>query len=141
MDIWNVIGDIKAQINHVFGSKVTYSEDVRMSLAVILVDLACIDNDFCDDEHKYIKNKLCSYFKITLDESYVLIEKATNIAEHNLSQDSFAEYLKQNISAEAREDMLKIMNEIVWADSEFVSFEKRLKTRFAKILGVREDCS
>jgi uncharacterized tellurite resistance protein B-like protein len=36
--------------------------------------------------------------------------------------------------------MLKIMNEIVWADKEFVSFEKRLKTRFVKILGVREDC-
>lgn len=38
MDIWNVIGDIKAQINNVFGSKVTYSEEVRMSLAVILSD-------------------------------------------------------------------------------------------------------
>ncbi|MFT7684104.1 MAG: putative tellurite resistance protein B-like protein [Moritella dasanensis] len=84
---------------------------------------------------------MCSYFEITLDESYILIEKATNIAENNLSQDSFAEYFKQNISAEERECMLKIMNEIVWADKEFVSFEKRLKTRFAKILGVREDCA
>ena len=116
--------------------KIESASLLELAFTVLLVDLALVDNEFHDLEHRFIKTRLVDIFKISLDQAYALIEQADRIVAQNNDSDSYARYLAEVLSAESREKLVALLDELMRVDGRIDSFEVGLKQRYQRLLGV-----
>lgn len=117
--------------------KEVISPRMQLAHAVLLIDLALVDNDFGDDEHEFIKHRLCNILKVDLDSAYHLIAKAEEVLAEGRSIDALGKQLQKELGAQEREDIVHSLDRLIEVDGSAVSFELKLRERYAQLLGVR----
>ncbi|OVE82026.1 hypothetical protein BVY03_01900 [bacterium K02(2017)] len=118
-------------------TNIKYTQDIQQAVAVMLMDLAHVDDEFKIDEINYIKSNLCRIFGITLDHAYRLIDQAQVIVNKNTQQDEIVKKLKSKFSSSQREELIKSMGELYSLDDRKDYFEAKLIQRYERLLGVR----
>mgnify|MGYP002713332325 CR=1 FL=1 len=108
-----------------------------VAIAVLLVDIALVDNEFDPKEHEWVIKLLMSFLSLSRDRAYELLDKATDIVETNRDPEAYAVYLRDTIPATERESIVELLDEIVKADHDKDHFELRLRERYQELLGVK----
>jgi len=111
----------------------------ELAYAIILLDLALIDDDFDQREQGLIYAKLKEAFGLRPEKVEELIKKAKAIVSGTGEIESFAEYIGVNFSREKREEVIGALDAVLLADEIEHPFEIDLRNRYAKILGVYEE--
>lgn len=111
-----------------------------LAYAVLLVDLALVDQRFSIREHAFVKSKLREVLGLSLDEVYALIDRADEIVRETDHADTYAMHLSEVLSAELREQLVVVLDELLHVDGRAGSFETGLRDRYQMLLGVRVAC-
>lgn len=137
MNFWSQFSQLTDIIgNALKDSSRIFHNPIKLALSVILVDLARVDKVFSNEEHYFIQSRLCDYFSISKDQSYALIEKASNILDQDVGQEKFALTLKENLSQSQRDEVIEILRGLIVSDLEVSPLEKKLLQRYINLLGV-----
>ena len=112
--------------------------DTQLAYAVLLVDLAMIDQRVDQREYQVIAQSLIRLLKIHPKEVAVLVERAKKELAAFRGSTGFGEQLGQVLSIEERQALLKAIEEIIIADGVVDGFEVYLHQRFAKLLNVSD---
>ncbi len=139
MKIWHTILDM-VRTNLPEHSRPEDGEDhsaIELAYAVLMIDLALVDNNFNKNEHEFVKVTLGKLFNLSLDEVYKLMDDAQQIVTENHDADDFACHLKNSLHAEKREELVGILDNLLAVDGRRNSFEIDLRDRYQMLLGVR----
>lgn len=107
------------------------------ALAVVLVDIALVDNEFGYDEHDFILTYFTREYGLSKTEIYGLIEKAKEVIASEKDIDNYGRVLHDELSIEERESLMAAIDELLHSDSEKDRYEELLRARYEKLLGVR----
>lgn len=111
-------------------------DDIEFAVAVMLVDLASCDQHFDQVEYDTITAGLSRVFGLNQIEVTGLIQRA-NIAIQGLrGTDNFAKLIRESLPQEKREDVMKLIDELIAADGVLDGFELLLRRRYAQLLGI-----
>ncbi len=109
----------------------------QQALAVVLVDIALVDNEFDYAEHAFIFNALAEQFNLTKDQLYKLIEEAESLVNESNDIDSYGTILRDLISSEECESVMHTLDQLAKIDNNRSHYESKLRQRYEKLLGVR----
>jgi len=138
MKIWHTILEmVRRHLPQDHGDKKENSHSIELAYAVLMIDLALVDNDFNKKEHAFVKTTLCELFELSLDQVYELMDEAQQIVTVNHDADDFAYHLKNTLHAETREELVAILDNLLSLDDRQDSFELDLRNRYQMLLGVR----
>jgi uncharacterized tellurite resistance protein B-like protein len=117
--------------------KVTPSrKDLEYALALLLVELACSDENFADEERNAIVTGLQRIFGTPPYEVVTLIARArTTIASFRSTTD-FAHLLKENLTQDQLKGIMAVVDNVVQADGKADGFEMYHRHKFARLLGL-----
>lgn len=108
---------------------------IDLAWAVLLVDMASIDNDFSPRESYFIKQQLKEHLGVSYDQAVELVKEATKLVEKgNVAE--FGEYLREHVSEGKRKELLSVLDSLIAEDHIHHPFEKDLRERFVKRLGL-----
>lgn len=107
------------------------------ALAVVLVDIAMVDNEFGYEEHDFIKEYFTNEYGLSKTEIYDLIGKSKEILAAAQDIDHYGKVLSDELSVDDREALMVTIDELLHSDSEKDRFEEMLRARYEKLLGVR----
>lgn len=130
-DTWNQIVRV---IEEKFGVGTT--PRIQLALAVILVDLALVDNAFVEEEKSYITSKIRQYFNLSPEAALRLQAQAKDVVMACELQDLLAAGLRVDLPLEERQAINQFMEELVLADRVKVDLEQRLIERYRRLLGL-----
>ena len=111
-------------------------KDLEVALAVLLVDLASCDQVFNPKEYNVISLGLRRLFGCTKEQVTALVNQATQIISGLRGTQQFAEVLRDSLSAEDKQIILEIIDEIILADGKEDGFEIFLREKFKSVLGI-----
>ncbi len=113
-------------------------KDLELALTVLLVDLACCDQNFDQQEYQIIISGLQRIFGTGKHEIQALVNQA-NIALANLrGVGRFAGLLNESLSDEQKQQVMDIIDEIIHIDGEVDGFEVYLHHKLATMLGMQD---
>ncbi|MDX5297334.1 MAG: TerB family tellurite resistance protein [Gammaproteobacteria bacterium] len=109
---------------------------IQLAVAVILVDLAEVDNAFVKEERDYILLRLRTVFRLSEADCRALMARARDIVQACEVQDSLAAGLRIDMPVEQRQAILEYMDQVMVADHIALDLERRLSERYRRLLGV-----
>ena len=109
---------------------------LESALALILVDLAMIDDEFDSEEQVLIRDFLCSMFHLSEHQAHELIGKANKRLAKGIETAKLQSLLKKNFTYQERAIIVAKMEEILEIDGVVHPFEVDLRARYAELLGV-----
>ena len=113
------------------------NRELELALAVLLVDLASVDQNFDMREYNTIAAGLARIFGTNLHEVQSLVNQANLVLKNLRGTSRFAELLRDNLSVEERQDVMKIIDEVISADGIEDGFETYLRHKFSDLLQVK----
>ena len=113
-------------------SEVTPSEP--LAYAVLLVDLATVDQKFDKREHAIISGTLKELFNSTPREADDLIAEARHVLAAFRDSVSFVSKIKEEYSSDERAQLYAIIEKVIGADLKENSYETLLREKFRKLL-------
>lgn len=113
---------------------------IDIAYTILLVNLACIDNDFSPRESYYIKHALREHLDVSYDESVALVKRAKKIIdEKDINLDNFGRYLRKHLTKSKRDELLETMDTLIDEDRLKHPLEKHLRERYRKLLELEDD--
>lgn len=109
----------------------------QQAMAVVMVDIALVDNDFSYAEHGFILSKLSDKFGLDKDRRYALIQEAEAIVHESKDIDSYGKVLRDLISCDERESIIHTLDQLSYIDNERSTYETKLRQRYERLLAVR----
>ncbi|HMO19069.1 MAG TPA: TerB family tellurite resistance protein [Oligoflexia bacterium] len=106
--------------------------------AMLLVDVALIDNKFDKKEYDYIFNYFRTKFHMEEHEIRELISMCNALISNMRSTEAFAEFLSKELDLEERRRLLNTLTGLIKSDGIEDGFELYLKSRFSKLLDLDE---
>ncbi|MCB0339034.1 MAG: TerB family tellurite resistance protein [Bdellovibrionales bacterium] len=110
--------------------------NVELAVAILLVDLATIDQNFEMQEYNVIVDGLRRLFGTTPRDVSALINQAQLVIANLRGTAKFAELLKEELTHAEKTSVLSVINEVIDADGERDGFELYLLNKFTDILGL-----
>lgn len=111
---------------------------IDLAWAVLLVDMASIDNDFSPRESYFIKQKMTDHLGVTYEQAVELVNEAEKLVQRSESVREFGDYLRAHLSQSKRKELLSVLDELISEDKVKHPFERDLRKRMAKRLGIDE---
>ena len=112
---------------------------IDLAYTVLLVDVACIDNDFSPRESYFIKQALKEHLGVSYDQAVDLVEEATKLVESDEDVESFGAYLRDHLSLARRKELSKVLDVLIDEDRVDHPFEEHLRGRYLSLLGFHEE--
>ena len=112
--------------------------DARLALAVILVRIARIDDDYVGRERQHIDKILQSRFGLKPEQSAQLRQEAEELEITVADNVSFTRTLKEAVPFEGRVGLVESLWEIVLADGNRDNTEDSFLRLASKLLGVND---
>ena len=113
-------------------------DELHAAAAALLVEAACMDGHFDDDERSSILSQLKSHFDITEEESATLIAEAEEVIEESGHLYAFTRVIKDRYEPEQRIQMIEMLWEVAFADGNVDHFEANLISRIAGLIYVND---
>ena len=109
-----------------------------LAYAFLLVDLALVDHQFHKREYAIIFKKLEQILGLSEEEIRNLIDHASSLIGAQRSSSAYAEYLREKLSSEKRQELMGVIEEMIAADGREEGFELYLRERYSELLGLSE---
>jgi len=106
------------------------------AIAVLLAEVAMIDQNFDEQEYGFIFTHLEKHFELTQKEVKGLIEYGSSLISNLQSTELFSKHLKENLSLEDRNKLMNVLESLIQADGVEHGFEIYLKERLQTTLEV-----
>ena len=113
--------------------------NIELAVAILLVDLASIDQNFDMEEFSVIRDGLNRIFGTTGDEVSKLVNQATLVLRNLRGTSKFAEVLRDSLSNEDKKEIINLIDQVIAADSKMDDYEVYLKHKFADLLGLKTE--
>ena len=109
---------------------------IELAVAVLLVDLAMIDQEFDSREYKYISATFKELYGLQDEDIANLIKQSKNYLAQMRGTSTFASYLKDNVPEEQRVQIGKAISGIIKVDGVEDGFEIYFKNKISALLEV-----
>ncbi len=113
-------------------------EELHLAASALLVEAACMDGNFDDDERASITGILKNRFELSEDETATVIAEAEQAVEHSGQLYAFTRVIKDRYSDEERISMIEMLWEVAFADGNVDHFEDNLIRRVAGLIFVSD---
>ena len=121
----------------VFGDQETEDADrSRTALAALLVHASRIDGDRHPEEDRRLKTLLKEHFNLTDAGALQLMAEGEERDREAVDLYRFTSVLAEELDQQGRRDVVKMLWEVVLADSKLDEYESNLVWRVAELLGV-----
>ena len=113
-------------------------DEVEIAIAALLVEVACSDGVFDDEERKSIRAILVSYYKLSEEKIESLILEAEEIVQDSAQIYGFTKLVKDTYENDRRIELIEMLWEVVFADGKADAFEQNLIQRVAGLIFVSD---
>jgi uncharacterized tellurite resistance protein B-like protein len=113
-------------------------DPLQLAAAALMVEAACMDGHFDDDERATIERILCGHFALTTEEAGDLIVAAEEAVNATWQLYAFTKVVKDRFSNEERVRMIEMIWEVAYADGRLDHFESNLIRRVGGLLYVSD---
>ena len=109
---------------------------LELACAVLLIEVAMADNNFCDVERTSLKHILAFQFHITPSLIEELIETAQQAYQDSIDHFQFTHHLNKHYDYPARLEFIAALWTLAYADNELDVLEEHRIRRFCDLLFV-----
>jgi uncharacterized tellurite resistance protein B-like protein len=117
-------------------SKDAHKAELELALTVVLVDLACIDQNFEQSEYQIIVEGVHSMFGTNALQVQALVNQAMLILKDLRGTNRFGSLLKENLNENQRTAIMEIVDQLVGADGSEDGFETYIRNKISSVLGI-----
>ena len=114
----------------------TSVSDADAAAAALLVEVACIDGDFDDNERQTIAALMAKQFDLDVTDVVKLIVEANEAVDRSTDHFGFVRKVNSVYDHEARVSLLEMLWEVTLADGEIHDFEANLMRRLSGLLHI-----
>ncbi|MEO7222546.1 MAG: TerB family tellurite resistance protein [Devosia sp.] len=124
-------------ISRLFREKETpaLSHEPRLAVAALLVHLAAVDGSASEAERDAVRHTLTDYYDLDEDEVEKLVDEATRRDSEAVDFYRFTSAITQ-LPEEERIEIIRMMWQVVFADSQNHELEDNMVWRIAELIGV-----
>jgi uncharacterized tellurite resistance protein B-like protein len=124
-------------ISRLFREKETpvLSHEPRLAVAALLVHLAAVDGSTSEAERDAVQHALMDYYALNEDEVETLVTEATKRDSEAVDFYRFTSAITQ-LPEEERIEIIRMMWQVVFADSQNHELEDNMVWRIAELIGV-----
>ncbi|MDH4110382.1 MAG: TerB family tellurite resistance protein [Gammaproteobacteria bacterium] len=109
---------------------------IRVSTAVLLIEVARADHDFGEDEFDRLLRLLQRHFRFSAEEATALANQANDTAEEAVSLHDFTQLLHDNLSEDEKSDIVSMLWKVAYADGRLHRYEDSLILKISDLLHV-----
>ena len=113
-------------------------DELQAAAAALLVEAACMDGNFDDQERESIISLMEQHFNLNNEESLTLISEAEKIIENAGDLYAFTRVIKDRYEPEQRIKMVEMLWEVAFADGNVDHFESNLISRISGLIFVSD---
>ena len=113
-------------------------DELQAAAAALLVEAACMDGHFDDDERASITALMKTHFDLNDEETATLIEEAEIVIQESGQLYAFTRVIKDRYEADQRIEMIEMLWEVAYADGNVDHFEANLISRIAGLIYVND---
>ncbi len=110
--------------------------ELREAVAALLVEAACLDGHFSQDEREAIERLLTDYFGLSGKEALDLVGSAQEAVSKSSELYGFARIVKDRFEHKSRIRMIEMLWEVAYADGRLHDYEANLVRRVAGLIHV-----
>jgi len=111
------------------------SMEPKLAVAALLVHLAAVDGSAKPEERNAVRGALMDYYQLAEDEVEELIEEATRRDAESVDFYRFTSALS-SLEIQERIEIIRMMWQVVFADSKNHELEDNMVWRIAELIGV-----
>ena len=111
-------------------------EEWHIATAALMVHAACVDDDFSQDEKQRLQDVLSEKFSLDQEDVALLIKEAYNRQQQTIDLHEFTRVIAREFDQVGRQNMIKLLWEIILADGVIDNFEDNLIRKVGSLLGV-----
>jgi len=111
-------------------------DNQQIALAALLVHAAFADDDYQAEEHDNLKKILQNRFDLDADDVDKLIDSAHHEFTDAVDLYSFVRVVNQNFDNDGRQEVVKLLWQVILADGHIDNFEDNLIRKVCHLLGV-----
>jgi uncharacterized tellurite resistance protein B-like protein len=113
-------------------------QEIQLAASALLVESACSDGDFDENERASITAILQSEFDLNEDETRTLIEEAEQAVQETGQLYGFTKVIKDRYTPEERTRMIEMLWQVAFADGNVDMYESNLIRRVAGLIYVSD---
>ena len=113
-------------------------DELQAAAAALLVEAACMDGKFDDQERKSILILLEQHFNLNDDESSTLLVEAEKLIENAGDLYTFTRVIKDKYEPKQRVALIEMLWEVAFADGNVDYYEANLISRVAGLIFVND---
>ena len=113
-------------------------DELQAAAAALLVEAACMDGKFDDQERKSILILLEQHFNLNDDESSTLLVEAEKLIENAGDLYTFTRVIKDKYEPKQRITLIEMLWEVAFADGNVDYYEANLISRVAGLIFVND---
>ena len=114
------------------------TDELQAAAAALLVEAACMDGKFDDQERKSILILLEQHFNLNDDESSTLLVEAEKLIENAGDLFTFTRVIKDKYEPKQRIALIEMLWEVAFADGNVDYYESNLISRVAGLIFVND---
>ena len=134
---------LKALAGWLRGAEAPESQDAapRRAVAVLLVEAARMDGTYSAEERAKVRTLLAKHFGLTPEAAEALARAGEAAQDGAVELFGFARAVTGAMTEAAREDLIEMLWEVVYADGRLHDFEANMMRRMAGLLYVSDRAS
>ena len=109
---------------------------LRLSTAVLMVEVARADHDYGEEEFDRLLRLLERHFRFSPQEASELANQAGDTAEDAVSLHDFTQLLHDNLSDDEKADIVGLLWKVAYADGRLHRYEDSLILKISDLLHV-----
>ena len=113
-------------------------DELQAAAAALLVESACLDGNFDEQERKSILGLMERHFNLNDEESSTLLAEAENIVEKAGDLYSFTRVIKDKYDPKERIEIIEMLWAVAFADGNVDHYEANLISRVAGLIFVSD---
>ncbi|RMG54860.1 MAG: hypothetical protein D6717_08900 [Gammaproteobacteria bacterium] len=116
------------------GSPDDGGQPLAQTIAILLVEIACIDHDFDPREAEQIAALLARRFDLSTAEAEALVAEARRRRDESISFHPLVRQLNEALSRRERFELLRLLWSVAWADGHIDKYEEHQIRKLAEWL-------
>lgn len=111
-------------------------DDISLSAAVILLEVAYSDSEFSKEEREFIVKILRQNFNLSEEETKELIELGTQILNEDTNRWRYVNAINEKYSRDEKLKLIDTVWQLIYADNKLDKYEDHLVHRLSRMLHI-----
>lgn len=111
-------------------------DDISLSAAVILLEVAYSDSEFSEEEREFIIRILKQDFNLSEEDTKELIELGTQILREDTNRWRYVNAINEQYSVQEKLKLIDTVWKLIYADNKLDKYEDHLVHRLSRMLHI-----